>query len=669
MKTNFPAVKELDVIVPIALELDWPTVESTVRDILEQVETYGLKKFALACPGGGWRSTGYPEKEVFERLAEMFAAVKQRLVPYGVELGWWNTLTIKSGRSADFSGIVRVDGQKHPFANCPLDENFKRRFSQDNALFAKIAEPSFIIFEDDYSLRAAAGCYCEKHLAAFAKRQGKYYTREELVELENQKTPEALAVLQAWRGLLKDSLAELADCVRKELDKCTPQIPAGIMQTGAADLDGNSTEAIARALAGENHTPFCRFFGAFYHSYSSKDIPHVLFHSLYNKQHITGDFTFYHETDTYPHTKFYTAAAHTNAIMATVYSYGFDGSTFQTQQLLDCPNEESAYGKQFAAERNRYNAVYRIAGQCRLNGAQLEYDPFFNTLPNDAAEAEPLWLNTLSRFGIPYTSTQSDVVFWDLRQAKYADHGRILQVLSKTLFLDGDAAGYLCERGYGEYLGVQIGACVTEDGDLSYDLAAREIICDAFVQEGKGRHMPSAHMYNPLGTGRMLAVIPADNACEIVTEYYDMSRRRIAASMTRYQNSLGGKVVVMGLTLDGNRSHALYNYRRKRLLTDLLIWAGCDFAFVKEAPEVFLIENRPKDAAAGFKGMLTLINYCEDTLDEVTLYLPESLQNTDDILVLAENGQWQKAVYEKTADGVLIKETLRHLSPVYLLIT
>ena len=61
MKTNFPAAKELDVIVPIALELDWPTVESTVRDILEQVETYGVKKFALACPGGGWRSTGYPE--------------------------------------------------------------------------------------------------------------------------------------------------------------------------------------------------------------------------------------------------------------------------------------------------------------------------------------------------------------------------------------------------------------------------------------------------------------------------------------------------------------------------------------------------------------------------------------------------------------------------------
>ncbi len=669
MNTDFCEIKELDVIVPIALELDWPTVESTVRDILEQVETCGVKKFALACPCGGWRSVGYPEKEVFEKLAEMFAAVKKQLAPYGIELGWWNTLTIKSGRSKDFSGIVQTDGQKHPFANCPLDEAFQQRFSQDNALFAKIAQPSFIIFEDDYSLRAAAGCYCEKHLAAFAARQGHYYTREELLALESQKTPEALAVSRAWRELLKDSLAELAACVRKELDKCTPQIPAGIMQTGSADPDGNSTEAIARALAGKNHRPFCRFSGAFYHIFSSKDIPYILFHSLYNKQHIPEDFIFYHETDTYPHTRFYTAAAHINTIMATVYSYGFDGSTFQTQQLLDCPNEESCYGKLFAAEKSRYNAVHRIAKQCELKGAQLEYDPFFNTLPDDAAQAEPLWLKPLSRFGIPYTSAEADVVFWDLRQARYADHNRIMDVLSGTLFVDGDAAKILCERGYGEYLGVQVGDCVTDDSNLVYDLAAREIICDAFARDGKGRHMPSAHMYNPLGTGRMLSIAPTNESCETVTEYYDMNRQRITTSMIRFKNSLGGRIVVMGLTLEQNKSHALYNYRRKRLLCEMLMWAGCDFAFVKEAPEVFLIENRAKDTAAGFKGMLTLINYCEDALDGVTLHLPAALQDFSDISILEKSGEWKKAVYTPTADGVLIRENLQYLSPVYLLIT
>lgn len=661
---------ELDVIVPIALDLDWPTVENTVRDILEQYQCYGMRKFALACPGGGWRSTGYPSEETYEKLAEMFLEVKTRLASYGIEFGWWNTLTIKSGQSKEFSGIVTMEGKKHPFANCPLDRAFQEGFSQDVARFARIAQPSFIIFEDDYSVRAADGCYCEKHLDAFAKRQGRYYTRQELTALEQQKTPEAFAVLRAWRGLLKDSLTELAACVRAELDKETPQIPAGIMQSGCADPDGNSTEAIARALAGKNHTPFCRFFGAFYHGYTAKDIPHILFHSLYNKQHIPDDFIFYHETDTYPHTRFFTAAAHIRAIMATVYSYGFDGSTFQTQQLLDCPNEESIYGKTFCAERVRYNAVHRAVSQCELKGVQLEYDPFFNALPGDATEAEPLWLHALSRFGIPYTSAEADIVFWDLRQAKYADHDRIMKVLSKTLFLDGDAARILCERGYGAYLGVQVGGCVTDEGSLRYDLAAREIICDAFATEGKGRHMPSAHMYNPLGTGSMFSLIPADDACEVLTEYYDRGRQRIAATMTRFCNRLGGRAVVMGLTLDGNRSHALYNYRRKRLIDAMLAWAGCDAVFVREAPEVFLIENRATDAAAaGFKGMLTLINYCEDAPDGISLYLPEELRGFSDLSRLAQDGTWQPCRWSAVPDGVRVEERLHYLEPMFLRIT
>ena len=313
--------------------------------------------------------------------------------------------------------------------------------------------------------------------------------------------------------------------------------------------------------------------------------------------------------------------------------------------------------------------MHRVAKACDLKGVQVVYDPFYNNLPGDASEPEPLWLNCLIRFGIPYISTESNIAFWDLRQAKYADNDQIIKALSKTLFVDGDAAKILCERGYGKYLGVQIGDCVTDGSNLAYDLAAREVICDNFVKESKGRNMPSAHMYNPLGNGRMLSVTPTDEKCEIVTEYYDYKKQFVTTSMTRFQNSLGGKVVVMGLTLDRNKSHALYNYRRKHLLSEMLMWADCDFAFVKEAPEVFLIENRAVDAGkSGFKGMLTLTNYCEDALDEVSIYLPKELRDFSNLFILGEDGEWQKINYSVTPDGVIVKEIFSHLSPVYILI-
>lgn len=666
---NSCEIKDLDIVVPISIDLDWITADTAVKDILEQQKNYGINKFMLACPSGGWRAIGYPPREKFIELANMFVEIKKKLAPYGVELGWWNTLTVKSGQNADFSGVIKSDGTKHPFGNCPLDENFKKRFSRDIALFAKIAEPTLIIFEDDYSLGATDGCYCEKHLNEFAKRQGRFYSREEIVESANGKQTEDIELIRAWRNLLKDSLVGLAESVRKELDKETPHIPAGIMQSGACDFDGDTVEAIARALAGDKHTPFARLFGAFYHTFKTKDIPELLYHSLYNKQHIGENFFHYFETDTYPHTKFFTAAAHIKSMMATVYSYGFDGSTFQTQQLLDCANEEDIYGKMWKREKNRFNAVHRVAKQCDLKGAEIKYDPFWNTTAYVANQGYSEWIKVLSRFGVPYVTTDSSVAFWDKRRAKYADENEIKSALSKTLFLEGDAAKVLFDRGFGEYLGIEIGGDVLEGNNLIYDLAVREVICDKFTYNGKGKNMPSAHMYNPLGNGRMLKITPTDEKCEVLTEYYNYGKERISASMTRFENSLGGKVVVMGLTLYRNNSHALYNYRRKRLLNDMLVWAECDFAFVKEAPETFIVDNRAKNPeSSGFKAMLTLINYCEDELDTVSIYLPEDLRNFSKISVLSESGEWQDMNFTTTPDGIEIKEKLSHLTPIYILI-
>ena len=48
-------------------------------------------------------------------------------------------------------------------------------------------------------------------------------------------------------------------------------------------------------------------------------------------------------------------------MMAMAYSQGFDGSTFQTQQLLDCPNEEAVYGKLWKKEKLRFNKLHKMA--------------------------------------------------------------------------------------------------------------------------------------------------------------------------------------------------------------------------------------------------------------------------------------------------------------------
>ena len=239
-------MNQLDVFIPVGIDHDWPTKETIIEEILEQYRSYGFKKFALCAPCAGWRGIGFPPEGFYKEKALFFKEVKEALAPYGIECGWWNTLTVKSGRTEGFQPIVKSDGSEHPFANCPLDEAFKKRFARSNALFAKIAKPAFILTEDDYSLSAAAGCFCDLHLQEFERRHGLGLSRERLFEILKERTPEAIEVIKKWRALMRDTMVDLSVAVRAELDKDSPEIPMGHAQPGGADSDGDCSLPMAK---------------------------------------------------------------------------------------------------------------------------------------------------------------------------------------------------------------------------------------------------------------------------------------------------------------------------------------------------------------------------------------------------------------------------------------
>ena len=344
---------ELDIIIPISLELNHPTKYDITRDIMHMHKNYSFCRFMLTAPSGAWRGHHYPPKEAFTERAEVFNAVKNELKPYGIDLGWWITGTLKTGPCDDFIRQVKANGESHPFSNCPLDPGYIKRFCEGIALFASIAKPDFIITEDDFSIAAAAGCYCEYHLKLFEKLSGKYYSREELVSVFEQSTPEAIEIAKLWRENLKNSIVNIAKEMRKAIDSVNPDIPMGYMQSGAVDMEGGGTYEIAKALAGENHTPFSRIYGTFYCGFKPKYLPEHTFHAIYSKQHITEDFLFYHEADTFPHTRHFTSGTQMNALMGLMYACGFEGSTFQTASLLDVQTEETAYSKMYLSDYDK----------------------------------------------------------------------------------------------------------------------------------------------------------------------------------------------------------------------------------------------------------------------------------------------------------------------------
>ena len=671
--------KDLKIIVPISLDLDWLSKEAIVEEILERYNNYGIKTFCLSAPCGGWRSVGYPSKERYVEFAELFKTVKEDLSDYDIELGWWNTLTLKNGGT--FLRLVQDNGEEHPFAGCPYDPVFAKRFSEDIATFAEIANPSFIVTEDDFSVRAAKGCYCKYHLDEFARRMGRYYSREEILAKTREGSAEAIEFNKAWRELLRDSLVELATAVRKEVDKKNPEIPIGYMQPGFSYQEGHATPDVARALAGERHTPFVRFYGTDYGYGDTKRIPNWLYSPLYEKQSIKGDFCFLHESDTFPHTRYFRSGKQMAALMGCVYSMGYDGSTFQTNQLLDDGGEEDAYAKMLKMERTRFTVVSNLSKQCEVRGVELHFDPFFNTfmggIPSSSSNYSetpknnfPCWLHAVGKWGLPYSTAEEPVAFLDEFFARYESEEKIKKYLSKTLFIDAEAAKALCERGFGKYLGVEIGAKVTEKHErLAYDLGAREVILEKFRHLNKGAHMPGPYMYSNSGSGDAFEVLVTDEACEVITELYSYDKKLITPLMTRFENELSGKVIVFGITVNSkNHSQSLLNYRRQHLVQHLVSWGADEYVYVKNDPIVFVIQNEAKnEKESGFRAMLTLTNLSEDPIDALLLHLPEHLQGKE-YLKLQHNGEWTHLETRKTADGIELCEALSGLGTIYILI-
>ena len=662
--------KELDIIVPISIELDFPTRESVVQDIIEQHEKYGFKKFALACPCAGWRPYGHPPLEHYIEKAELFASIKRDLVSYDITLGWWLSATMKSGHSKDFTPIIKSDGSAHPFSNCPLDPAFREIFAKSTAAFAKIAKPAFIITEDDYSIHAASidyGCFCHHHLAEFSKREGKEYSREELIAIFHSKSKERRTLLKKWRELIRDSIVGCSEAVRAELDKESPEIPMGCCQPGVADDDGDTTYAMCRAFAGKNHTPFSRIRGSYYGTFKANDVPRMLYHPLYSKQHLPEDFICIHESDTFPHMRFFSAGKEITALMGAVYSMGFDGSLFQTQQLLDCPNEEVILGLTFKKKRPIFENVHQMATQCKIKGIELYYDPFDSTADK---RVDPLFTQAISLMGIPYTSLESSIAFLDKYQVQNWEEEKILKYLSKNIFIDGEAAKILCERGFGKYLGVTIGKEITkyeEFKKFNLDLAAREIICEKYREDGKGCHMTNPYML-AVSYGKLLKTDIIDPKCEPITEIYNFKKEYVTAGMTRYKNKLGGNVVVFATTIESNFSQSMINYRRQRILQRLIIEFSDEYVLTKEVANIYTIMNEAiNEKESGFFGMVTLINLCSDTHEMTELHLPKKWRENREFFFISAEGKCKKLDYLLTNDGIIIKNPIEYLEPIYII--
>jgi hypothetical protein len=656
----------IDPIVPFNFFMN--RKEEMLSQMIEIKKRFGLRRFLLTDPMEHVRLFGYPASQVYRQIGEKVLYVKQQLSSYDIEVGWWCAPSLRSGSGAPFQYITDLSGKISSISLCPIDPKYMEDFSENVATVVKMSNPFMVQFEDDYELshqppEVQFGCFCPLHLAEFAKRQNKYYSREELFEIFQQVTPESIKLRQAWAELSRDSLSNLASLIRKKIDEIAPETRIMLCQSGMTDFDGDFTEAVTQAFAG-NTRPSVRLYGTSYGSDHAQSLPDNVFHALYSKQHLPDSFECFHESDTYPHNRFFMSAAKMKSLITATISYGFDDLLFYPTQYLDNPTEEEGYLKMYHSETKRLNALKRAVRNCDVTGVEVVHKPFAHIVSPYAGSGRPhtdsgaRWVSVLGRLGIPYTSKNGNVRFISGNMTDMMDDEEIERLLTGNVMMDGEAAYSLYEKGWGKLIGAER---VSTGKEANFCYEGIRDTSDFLNIEGD---LMYNNIHAPAGTesGLFFVLKPVSKA-EIITDFLDGEEKKVMPAMYRFQNSQGGRIAVTALNAN-NRSSGMFNYKKKELMCQTIEWLANESlpVFVKDLPNVFCIVNKSRSANYA---IVTLTNLSSDTFNSFSLKVAPEWEDKN-IEFLDEEGTWEKTKYKKLKSGYRINLQLDIMQPAIL---
>ncbi|WP_152266808.1 hypothetical protein [Agriterribacter humi] len=662
----------IDPIVPIRFFTN--RKDKILQQLIELKKVYGLKRFLFAAPMEDIRLTGFPGREVYQQIGGTILEAKQALRSYGISIGWWCAPSIRSGYDSRFQYITDLSGFVSDSSPCPLDHLFKEEFSNNIALVVNIARPFVVQFEDDFELswqpnwrppNVNFGCFCPLHLAEFSKRQGRLFKREELLELFKKSDDATVDLRRSWAELSRDSLAGFAKLIREKVDKVAPETRISLCQAGVSDFDGDFTESVTRAFAG-NTRPMVRLYGSSYSSDEPVSLPGSIFHALYSRQHLPADIECLHESDTYPHTRFFMSAAKLRSFMTAAFAYGFNDSLLYATQYLDNLLEESGYLEMFKREVKRFSKIKEEVANAPVAGCEIVHLPFAHTaVPyrsgTPGAPQNP-WISVLGRFGIPYTSKNGKVKVVSGASLKIMNDEEIKTLLHSAVLLDGYAAYILSQKGYGKW----IGAAIAPGKDPNFCFEGIRNI-------SMHKNLKGELMYNLIffpgssSEGGIFYELNPDPKAEIITDFLDPEEKPVIPGFIRFENEWGGRVAITAFDLHQNKSSAVFNYKKKELLRETIEWLGKEQlpVFINDHPNVFCICNK---SDSGKYLIVTAINLSSDGADSLSIHVPTGWENAF-VFQLQTQGNWMPVSPKRFGRTMKLNATFNLMEPVVLKIT
>ncbi len=634
------------------MALDTDHLEEICRDVKEQY-LQGVTDCALFLMT--LMPEGTPPVPKAEQLCEKYDLFRERLAAEGVPTGILMQASIGHGYSlnerAPYQRYVNLTNGEEVDVACPYDPGFQEYISHAMEVLAS-HRPQVIMVDDDFRLvncREGKGCACPRHLAEFNRRTGLSLTREELYACVMGDTAEDDRLREIYLEVERDSLRAAARAMRAGIDRVDPRLP------GLFCCVGNACEAavdIATILAGEGNPVVVRLNNGNYTPVSSRFVSQHMQRAatqiavLRAQGHVDA---FLAETDTCPQNRYSTGAQSLHTHFTSTILEGASGAKHWITRLGSYePKSGKAYRKILAKNAGFYRALAELTPSLQWTGCRIPV----SSVP-DFGLKQGMWfsgwaMHVLERLGLPlYFSDKADgAAFLD----SFCDQGytdaQLEEMFKETVFLDGEAAVRLNDRGMERYIGVK-------------------------TQEWTGATITGERL-DSIGGGcsvqvRAKQLIPVDDTVQVVSMNYHRVGTNPAEDLfpavTVYKNPLGGTTITFcGATKTLFNHLEAFSFlceSRKRQLVSLMQQYG-DLPVYYEGDEEMLMK-----AAYTPEGELfcALFNLGLDPIEEIVLHCGKTVER---VQMLQPDGSHVDVTFRMEEGNVIIDAPAYTLNPVIL---
>ena len=483
--------------------------------------------------GIAWSFAVHPAGNPVEDKAAAFAARYRKAEPLvraksKVALGVLLQATMghggMPGAPANFQRVVRPDGGSL-YRMCPLDAGFLDYIAAACRTFSAV-NPDFFMIDDDTRLVWGVdmqGCFCPLHLAEFAKRTGRSWTREEVVAAFKSDAE----VRKAWTALTVDSLSGLMRTIRGGFK---PSIP-GIICVCATPGHIEYARRYAEILAAPGQKPTIRGNGAPFHNYGKDPLHIVEMRSRYARQLATvGEgVVLMQEADTCPHTLWMCSATRLFDHMVMLALDGVKGAKIWITRTGNSHEQRSGRNYRRIFRENRGIMQWAADADFRQGGV---------VVPPCGPDKDNFGDLYLGLVGIPYrfgTARPGDVVALTGATLARLSDAEIDKIFAGRVILDGTAAIWLSAHGRSADFGA-------EAKPWNLKTVQFHEFADGHRQKGMRVNSDTADLTSLRDGARVLSRLfnqPAINASPVY----------VAPGAISFANARGGQVVTLAQPL------------------------------------------------------------------------------------------------------------------------